>query len=297
MRIRKLSTELGTELLDYDPTRPSSPEEQAQLRALFCEHHLLLIRGQAPTIADQDRFTRYFGPLSLMRNGEHAGHVSNLGPDKDYDGAVVTGQSRLLWHADGTYGVNPGIGTSLLAVEVTPETTPTQFVSAAGALQRLPPALRQRIEGLKAVHYRKISLEQTNKRIRIEDIPADEAKGATFRGYEQPLIYRLPHAEIDVLFVNELATSHIVGLDPQEGEGLIQELFSQIYQAEYVYTHHWQPGDLLIWDNIALQHCRPQDLGEAPRHLRRLSLDGWNGPDGVLDWPASGTVRDKAEAA
>ena len=295
MKVNKLSDALGVQLVDFDIKRASSPDEQAELRSLFCEHHLLLVRGQNATEAHQDRFAQYFGPLSLMREGAPAGHISNKEEVKK-EQMVVTGQNRLLWHADGTYGIHPGIGTSLLAIDASEDATPTMYVNAARALERMPAVLRNRVEGLTARHYRETYHEQTSKRMREEDLPVD-APPDRYPFYDHPIVYQLPHCEKKVLFVNELATSHVIGMPRDESEALIQQLFARLYAEEGVYTHHWQAKDLVIWDNLALQHCRPNDLGTAPRHLRRLSLDGWNTGNGVIDWFASGTVRARTTAA
>jgi taurine dioxygenase len=291
MKLQPLSPALGVQLLDFDIKRPATEAEQAELRRLFCQHHLLLVRGQDATTDDQDRFTQYFGPLSLMKKGVSAGHISNKPELKEI---VVTGQNRLLWHADGTYAVHPGIGTSLLAIDAVTETTPTMYANCVRALKLLPNALRERIEGLTAIHYRETYTEQTNKRMRKEELVAG-APPDRYRSYEHPIIWPLPHTDQHVIFVNELATSHIVGLSPEDSEALIEELFTHMYAEDNIYTHHWQIGDLVIWDNLALQHCRPADLGTAPRHLRRLSLDGWNTGHDVLSWAAAGTVRENAE--
>jgi len=37
-------------------------------------------------------------------------------------------------------------------------------------------------------------------------------------------------------------------------------------------VHHWQPGDLLLWDNHALQHARPAVGVDQPRTLRRVCV-------------------------
>jgi alpha-ketoglutarate-dependent taurine dioxygenase len=41
---------------------------------------------------------------------------------------------------------------------------------------------------------------------------------------------------------------------------------------------------VIIWDNLALQHCRPVEMGLPIRRLRRQSIDGWYRADGLLDW-------------
>jgi alpha-ketoglutarate-dependent taurine dioxygenase len=82
-----------------------------------------------------------------------------------------------------------------------------------------------------------------------------------------------------------MLTSHIVELPEDEGEALLQELFSYLYRDENIYSHVWQNDDIIIWDNLAVQHRRSRDMGTGPRHLRRQSLDGWYRDDGsILDW-------------
>src|SRR5262249_16911537 len=156
MRTKPLSSTLGVELLDFDLSKTCTAEEAAELRRLFVEHGLLLVRGQKPTIADHDRFTGYFGPLAEMLANGDTGYVSNKnggGAGEKGGGPVaVTGTGELLWHADGTYGPHPGIGTSLMAIEAEHGTTPTQFVSGTHALKTLPKELLDRIAPLKALH-------------------------------------------------------------------------------------------------------------------------------------------------
>jgi alpha-ketoglutarate-dependent taurine dioxygenase len=287
MRGTALSEALGIELLDFDITKPCSPEDQAELRRLFTKHHLLLIRGQEPSNEDHDRFMANFGLVSLPPgNDGDAGYVSNKGA-----GLFGTGADQeLLWHADGTYGPQPGIATSLLAKEVSTGSAPTMFASAIRAVDRLPAELRRRLEALSAVHVRDLQAAQSDQPHRAHGA----APTAAVRSYEHPVLYRPPHLDARVLYVNPLLTSHIVGLAGPESQALLEELFGHIYAAANTYTHHWQPGDVVIWDNIALQHRRPKATGSSTRHLRRLSLDGWNTGSGLMEWFAAGGKRDRA---
>lgn len=290
MKSAPLGDALGVELVDFDISRPCDAAEQAELRSLFTEHHLILVRTEGATDQDHDNFCRYFGPLSLMLNGEEAGYVTNRG-ERTYG----PGTRRLLWHADGTYGEHPGIATSLWAKDVGEGAASTAFLNAARALDTLSPALRNRIEHLTALHMRDLKTENTEFRVRIENMVARPEPGR-YRSCEHPIVYRAPHLDRDVLFVNELSTSHIVELPGEQGEPLLLTLFEHLRSKDNVYTHEWRTGDLLIWDNIVLQHCRPSEVGMAARHLRRLTLDGWNTSGGVLDWVATGGLRDPAVA-
>jgi taurine dioxygenase len=280
MQVAPLSEALGVELVDFDITRPVGSAGQAELRDLLCEHRLLLVRGQAVTAEDQTRFVGYFGPVHVRADGMKETYVTN----RVVGGrSVGAGTLKLLWHQDGTYGLRPGIATSLWAEEIEPGTVPTKFANAVRALQRMPVELRGRIEPLHAVHLRDTLVERTDIRNREENIPADAPPERTLR-HEHPIVYRMPHVDRETILVNELLTSHIAELPREEGEVLIQELFSRLYADDNVYVHHWQTNDVIIWDNLSSQHCRPAEMGLPTRRLRRQSIDGWYTEGGVLNW-------------
>ena len=294
MRVEPLSEALGVRLLDFDVKAPCDPAQQSELRELFCRHHLLLVRGQDVNGDDQARFVGHFGPLHVRADGMQETYVSNVTAAGTT--TTRTGTAKLLWHQDGTYGLRPGIATSLWAQEVAEDSVPTLFANAVRSLERLPAALRARIEPLHALHLRDTVEERTDHRWREREIPADARD--RFLRHEHPIVYSLPHTEQQTILVNQLLTSHIVELPGDEGEALIQELFARIYADENAYVHRWQTGDLIIWDNLALQHCRPAEMGSAVRRLRRQSLDGWHTEGGVLDWRETVVdFRDRARAA
>jgi len=281
MHALPLSDALGVELADFDITRSCTADEQAELRDLFCQHHLLLVRGQDVTADDQSRFVAYFGPLHVRADGMKETYVTNV--TDEGEPASRTGTARLIWHQDGTYGLRPGIATSLWAQEVAMDAVPTLYANAVRALERMPADLRARIDALHVVHLRDLEEERTDYRWREEDIPADARPGRFLR-HEHPIVYPMPHTDQLTILVNELLTSHVAELPRDDGEALIQELFGAIYADDNVYTHHWQTNDVLIWDNLALQHCRPAEMGLPVRRLRRQSIDGWYTRDGLLDW-------------
>ena len=279
MQVVPLSEVLGAELVDFDITRPQTEDDQAELRRLFREHHLLLVRGQDVTEEDQNRFVGAFGPIHVSQaTGTLAAYVTN-GEDR----LVGVGTTELLWHNDGTYGEHPGIGTSLWAQDLELGAVPTMFTNAVRVLEHLPDELRARIEPLHALHMKDTAVERTNQRWRAADIEPDSAPDR-YVTHVHPIVYQPPHLDEQTILVNELQTSHIVELPDDAGEELLQELFARLYASESVYRHEWQPNDLIIWDNLALQHCRPTEMGTLRRHLRRQSLDGWYGDDGVLEW-------------
>ena len=50
----------------------------------------------------------------------------------------------------------------------------------------------------------------------------------------------------------------------------MREINGMDINPQAVYTHHWQAGDLVVWDNASLLHrVMPYDLGAQVRILRR----------------------------
>jgi taurine dioxygenase len=120
--------------------------------------------------------------------------------------------------------------------------------------------------------YRPTVVEQAySTRRRLADLPPDvtfaEAPRTT-----QPVVNFDPLSGEPVLFVNSFYTSHIVDLPLDESEALLRALFERLRADDNVYEHAWAEGDLVIWDNFAVQHARPPFAGiGARRTLRRVS--------------------------
>ena len=70
------------------------------------------------------------------------------------------------------------------------------------------------------------------------------------------------------LFVNRLMTDHIVGIDREESDAVLEAIFEHTEKPEFIYEHVWRPGDLLMWDNRSTLHART-DFDAAERRLMR----------------------------
>jgi alpha-ketoglutarate-dependent taurine dioxygenase len=75
-----------------------------------------------------------------------------------------------------------------------------------------------------------------------------------------------------ILAVWQQQTDALLPLPDDESTELLHALFAHLYRPEHVMVHRWQPGDLLLWDNHALQHARPDVGVDEPRTLRRVCV-------------------------
>jgi taurine dioxygenase len=69
-------------------------------------------------------------------------------------------------------------------------------------------------------------------------------------------------------------------MSQQQSDRLFDEVFAHLYRPEAVYEHHWTAGDLIVWDNLALQHGRRANPNSVRRSLRRVVLNDVSNDDG-----------------
>ena len=61
-----------------------------------------------------------------------------------------------------------------------------------------------------------------------------------------------------------------------EAVPLIQALSEFVTQPAFLYRHHWQVGDVLMWDNCGAQHRATKDYALPQRRLMyRVTINGW----------------------
>jgi alpha-ketoglutarate-dependent taurine dioxygenase len=86
-----------------------------------------------------------------------------------------------------------------------------------------------------------------------------------------PIAHRHPRTGVTILYICEQMTQQIVGMPPEEGERLLEQLFEHMYAPTNRWDHSWRKSDLVVWDNLAVQHARPNVLTEGPaRTLRKF---------------------------
>jgi taurine dioxygenase len=263
VELHRLPGPFGVRLegLDLSVDHPASV--RAAVRAAWLEHALVLVRGQELGIADHSRFVEWFGPIST------AGYAAASDRSEKYISNTraegVAREGSLLKHQDFCFYDTLLPGLSLYAEEVPEVGGATIFASTQLAYDRLPDALKRRIAALHARHVYDYRTDYGTQRFRIASSPG--APTAT-----HPVVLTHPVTGRPLLFVNELMTDSLVELDDTEGEALLAELWSYLDADAVRYEHQWQPHDLIVWDNLALQHGRRDfPLGQR-RSLRRFQI-------------------------
>jgi alpha-ketoglutarate-dependent taurine dioxygenase len=249
----RLAAAGGVAISQIDLSNPLSPEIRDRILAAFAEHHIVVFPGQCLSREQQYAFAANFGEVERHLGGHpgtkrHAvAHViSNLDGDGNPVNRSSSPVSNYRWHTDKAYHAVPPLLTMLYGVELPPRGGDTEFANTAMAYAALPAETKERIAGLRVVFCWGAS--------RASGGPAaSEAERRARPAVDHPLVRTHPDTGRKALYLGNHA-SHILGMPEAKGAALLDELLDHATQRQFVYTHRWRKGDLVMWDNRCLLH-------------------------------------------
>ena len=250
---------------------PIDAATAAQLQSLLSRHQLLVFSGEL-TEDEHVEIVSCFGRVlpqgpRVIVNDRPAGtfpvvtFVSNV-----VEGGIL-GTFELAFHHDLAHVATPLDGLSLYAVDVADDQSATRFANGRLAYEQLPAALKERLEGLQglfAANYTTTSAQAGTAR------DAKHSLDPTWPRAIHPVVVPHPVTGERCLYVEEMQTVEILGLATEDSDALLDTLFERLYDPANVYEHSWRTADLVVWDNLVVQHAR-RKVGELlPRTLRRV---------------------------
>jgi alpha-ketoglutarate-dependent 2,4-dichlorophenoxyacetate dioxygenase len=267
-----------------DLAAPITSDTARAIDEAMNRYAVLVFRGQPLTPEQQLAFARSLGPLDLgfkrvarpharlayqeladISNIDESGQIAERAHRR-----IVGNLANQLWHSDSSFQ-KPAARYSMLHAVVVPESGgETEFADMRMAWDALPERDKQALEGLSAEHY------ALHSRFLLGDTDYDEAQRSALPPVQWPLVRTHAGSGRKHLFIGAHAT-HVLGMTIAEGRMLLLDLLEHATQRQFVYSHAWQPGDLVIWDNrTTLHRGRRHDLS-VRRELRRattLDVDG-----------------------
>ena len=254
---------LGAEMRGIDLSKPLDEHVFAVVEQAFNEHSVLCFRDQKLNPDQLIAYaTRYGEPQRLflnhyaMKDYPEILYVSNIqenGKDIGYADAGI------VWHTDMSFERTPPRATVLHAKEipVTKDGTvlgDTLFASAGEAFQSLSDDMKARVKGLKAVHD-----PAGRRRKSGTGVAADNDQHEKHGLISHPVIRTHPYTGKKVIYVSSGECESIDGMADDEAVALVDELAATIIRDEFIYRHKWGLGDVLMWDNCAVQHLAIHD--------------------------------------
>jgi len=269
---------IGAEIRGVDLSRDLDDASFAAVEAAFNEHSVVWFRGQTISAEQQVAFSERFGEIEVNAFNKFALPdnpkvliVSNIKEDGKDIGYADAGSH---WHTDMSYTATPPRMTMLYAIEVPEENGKplgdTLFASATAAYDTLPEDTKFKLDGLKATH--RFAAKERGVKKPVELTPEQIAKNPDVI---HPVARTHPITGRKALYVRAGECIGIPGMPDDEAIPLIKELSDRVIQPEFLYRHQWQVGDVLMWDNAAVQHWAPRDY-EWPqrRRMHRTTVNG-----------------------
>ncbi len=282
LELRQLHPLFAAEASGVDLSRPIDAATVDAIWRAIDEHAVIVFRDQRLDDTQLRDVAARFGPLEIGRAAAEAkrrrlkhpeiGDISNLDEDgrlRDaYDRRRLDMLGNRLWHTDASYMPVPVVLGMLHAVAVPPASAlgggETEFADMRAAYDALPEPMKPAIDPLIVEHDIFWSRAQIGF---TEFAPGEREKYPPSR---QRLVRRHPGSRRKTVYLSAHA-SHIVGWPVADGRVLLYDLNLHATRPEFVYSHKWRVGDLVIWDNRSTMHRgRPHDETQ-PRDLRRAT--------------------------
>ena len=203
---------------------------------------------------------RYFGTIGNVQEDGTA-----LGSDHKKT-IFLTGNN--MWHSDASFKEVPAFLSIMCAYETPAEGGATMFVSTRAAYDRLSDEKKAEVDPLIAIH------DYVYSRSKVAPDAVSPSLAASLPPVRQKLVRRNPRTSAKNLFIGSHVKA-IEGWSEPESRALLDGLVEHAIHDEHIYSHVWQPGDVVFWDNRCLLHCgEGYDADRYRRYMRQTRVRG-----------------------
>jgi alpha-ketoglutarate-dependent 2,4-dichlorophenoxyacetate dioxygenase len=280
--IRQVGPCFAGEVDGIDLATPLSPEDAAAIHAGMDRHAVLVFHGRPVTLEQQMAFTLALGPIEQAidtglreANGYRIpttfADVSNL--DKNAQVFERDSRTRLfalgnrLWHSDSSFKPTPAKYSLLHAHSIPSRGGNTEFADMRAGYDALDEETRAMCEDLICEH------SQIYSRGILGFTDFTEQERERFAPVRQVLVRTHPVTGRKSLYLSSHAGG-IIGWPVPEARAFLRDLIERATQRQFVYSHQWRVGDLVMWDNRQTMHRARPFPEHEPRDVRRTTLAG-----------------------
>lgn len=277
IKVTPLANDFGAVVSEVEYRQPLSTGVAEQLNQLLLNYQVLCLRSVSLSAYEFDRLGRIFGEpqIQLLREHRH--------PECEtvsvFDSTYKTKQSkphdlnldrRSGWHTDDSYFQTPAKITLLQALAIPSSGGQTKFCDARRAYETLPADKQEYFAGLRAIH------SYDTQRAPARAVTRTAAEAAETPDVMHPLIRTHDETRRKAIYFNSNRTDRIDGLARDESDRILDDIHRHMTQVDFQYHHHWQIGDILVWDNRSVTHSVNMDfpVGETRIHQRLLLSGG-----------------------
>jgi taurine dioxygenase len=275
IEIRPIGGSFAREVVGLQLWNDIPAPDMAAIQAAWADCGVLVFRRQSLGEEELVNFTNRFGKAFVVHRTEWLSEdhpeiilVSNLkGMDNKHVGMPGTGD--VEWHTDQSYVLKPATGAILYGVEIPNDGSgSTWWANLRLAYDALPAGLKAEVEGKRAIFdytKRLAGYDEAAKKI------SDEARRRT-PPVTHSLVQTHPVTGKKTLYMDPGTMTGIEGMDDAQARSLLDRLLQASTRPEFVYQHHWQVGDVVMWDNAFTLHRRDSYDSSKRRFHKRTTV-------------------------
>ncbi len=292
--IFSITPSFAAEIGDIDLSLPMFSDDLKAVRDAFATYAVLVFPAQELSEDQHLTFAANFGPVEptvdsmltgkKLRVQEGISDVANLDVARKLwkeDDRMRQFQmmGNRLWHTDSSFKTPSGYASILYGRSIPPVGGNTEYADLRSAYDALPAATKERLKGLVAEH----SLIPSRRRIGFTSFSDPEMKA--FAPVLRPILRTIRESGRESLYIAS-HVGRIRGLNAEESEALLSELTAHATQRQFVYSHCWRVGDLVMWDNRCTMH-RGMEFDDTRwlREMQRVTtsdtLDAFGTPEAL----------------
>ena len=278
MKLFSSDKSLGGEIVGLDISKKLTHDQINFINESWNERLVLVFKKQNlddPKLID---FSKNFGELdppgpnpygiTFLPEFPEINVISNV---KNEQGTPIgnLGDGEAVWHADMTYLELPPKAGILYALEVPENQGNTHFANMTLAYSDLSDVIKEKIDGKILIHdSAHNSAGMLRKGYSEVDNPTETP------GARHPMVIKDQSTNKKLLFLGRRPHAYIVGLEIEESENLLDEIWKHATQEKYTWTQKWEKGDLLMWKNLNVLHKRDAFDPNTRRVMHRTQLKG-----------------------
>jgi taurine dioxygenase len=262
------------------------------IRRLWIENGIVVLRGAGMSEAAHLRLSRCFGELqpaaTKKLNLQSNPYLMALNQDEktpiniyEIDGERRTGW--LGWHWDQAFTPDIVRGAVLRMIDPGKLAGETGFIHGGDAYDRLPAALKAKIDSLEVVYHFRGAQEENRfgfpPDLKCVERAPDQAAFITrykseFPPVVHPLVITQPESGRKILKLSPMHAQSVLHMDKNESDELLAELAAHMVDRRYAYFHKWGEGDMVAWENWSVIHCANGVPPGIVRRAQRTTIIG-----------------------
>lgn len=277
LEINPLHKLFGAEIIGADLTQSLDDAIFAEIRNAFETYSVIVLRGPVITDEQQIALSDRFGKIQVaFKANQTGGSMFSRQSNIDFETGDIFPpdhprltylKTNMMWHSDSSYMETETLCSMLSAREIPPVGGNTEFVSTRVAWDQLPDEMKARIEGLTVIHDLSYARDKMDK-----TILTDEQRAAA-PPVKHPLVQINPANGRKSMLIGAHA-AFIEGWSEADSRALLDDLVERASPPENIYSHAWQEGDVLVWDNRCVLHrATTFDSSRYRRHLERTTIN------------------------